>query len=441
MSFQQLGLSPALLQAVAGKGYEKPTPIQTAVIPAILKGSDVLAKAQTGTGKTAAFVLPLLERLQAAPAVPANRCQVLILAPTRELAIQVHDNACEYNRHGRLKIAVVYGGVKINPQMQRLRSGVNLLVATPGRLLDLYQQNAIRFDQVQTLVLDEADRMLDMGFIRDIRRILELLPAKRQNLLFSATFSPAIRELAKGFTGQMLEVDVAPKETSSHQVEQWVYPVDKANKVDLLVHLIKQRNWHQAIVFSRTKHGANKVATRLNKLGIAAAAVHGNKSQSQRTAALNDFKRGKVAILVATDVAARGLHIDDLPQVVNLDLPNVAEDYVHRIGRTGRAGATGTAVSLVSADEIDQLRAIEQLLGKHLPREEIDGFECSHNLPASLPLRPAVGKKPATGNNRRPATKGQSTAPSRDGQRSGRRRRSAAPAAGKPQNHSNNRQK
>ncbi|MEX2963700.1 DEAD/DEAH box helicase [Microbulbifer sp. TYP-18] len=383
MLFEDLGLAQELARAVAEQGYDQPTPIQAQAIPAVMKGGDIMAAAQTGTGKTAGFTLPLLHRLSKGAAARNNQVRALVLTPTRELAAQVFDNVQSYSKYLPLRHSVVFGGVKINPQMMRLRGGADILVATPGRLLDLYNQRAIRFDKMEALVLDEADRMLDMGFIHDIKRILKLLPAKRQNLLFSATFSPEIRQLAKGLVKDPLEIDVSPRNTTTQTVKQKLHPVDKARKPALLSHLIRENNWQQALVFSRTKHGANRLVKQLGADNVRAAAIHGNKSQNQRTKALADFKSGKVQILVATDIAARGIDIDQLPQVVNFDLPNVPEDYVHRIGRTGRAGASGRAVSLVSADEIKQLRDIERLIQKPISREEVEGFEPDHLLPAS----------------------------------------------------------
>ncbi|WP_308365510.1 MULTISPECIES: DEAD/DEAH box helicase [unclassified Microbulbifer] len=383
MLFEDLGLAPELARAVAEQGYDKPTPIQAQAIPVVMRGGDVMAAAQTGTGKTAGFTLPLLHRLKGGKPARNNEVRALVLTPTRELAAQVHDNVQSYGKFLPLRSAVVFGGVKINPQMMKLRGGVDLLVATPGRLLDLYNQRAINFEKLEVLVLDEADRMLDMGFIHDIKKILARLPKNRQNLMFSATFSPEIRQLAKGLVKDPVEIDVSPRNTATETVQQKLHPVDKTRKTALLSHLIRENGWHQALVFSRTKHGANKLVKQLEADRIRAAAIHGNKSQNQRTKALADFKAGKVQILVATDIAARGIDIDQLPQVVNFDLPNVPEDYVHRIGRTGRAGAQGQAVSLVSADEIKQLKDIERLIKKPIPREEIDGFEPGHSLPAS----------------------------------------------------------
>lgn len=397
MTFSTLGLSEPILRAVLEQGYNTPTPIQAQAIPAILKGQDLLASAQTGTGKTAGFTLPILERLSNLPRAKSNHAKVLILAPTRELAAQIHQSVIDYGQYLNLRSTVVFGGVKINPQMIKLRAGVELLIATPGRLLDLFSQRAIRFDEVETLVLDEADRMLDMGFIHDIKRIVSLLPRSRQTLLFSATFSKEICQLANEFLKNPVEISVAPRNIAAVSVEQKIHPVDKGRKAALLSHLIRQEDWYQALIFSRTKHGANKLVKTLAVDGIEATAIHGNKTQSQRTKALADFKVGKVRILVATDIAARGLDIDQLPIVVNFDLPNVAEDYVHRIGRTGRAGAVGKAISLVSADEAKQLHDIEKLIKQQLERVEIDDFEPQHHLPtklvnSSVPSRPTAKK-------------------------------------------------
>ena len=389
MPFSNLGLSDPILKAVADKGYTSPSPIQAQAIPAVMSGRDVMGAAQTGTGKTAGFTLPILEILSRGQPARGNQARCLILTPTRELAAQVAESVETYGKHLRLKSTVVFGGVKINPQMMKLRSGVDILVATPGRLLDLYQQNAVKFDQLEVLVLDEADRMLDMGFIHDIKRIIRALPPKRQNLMFSATFSKDIRELAKGLVNNPVEISVAPPNATADLVEQWIHPVDKKQKPKLLLELIVDNNWSQVLVFSRTKHGANKLAKYLEDGGITAVPIHGNKSQNARTKALKDFKDGKVRVLVATDIAARGLDINALPQVVNFDLPNVAEDYVHRIGRTGRAGATGHAISLVSADERDDLRGIERLIGRKLERREVEGFEPDQNLPESPSPKPS----------------------------------------------------
>jgi ATP-dependent RNA helicase RhlE len=395
MSFASLGLSAPILEAVAEQGYTIPSPIQTQAIPAIIEGKDVMAAAQTGTGKTAGFTLPILEKLSKGPKASANQARALILTPTRELAAQVAESVETYGKRLPLSSTVVFGGVKINPQMMRLRRGVDILVATPGRLLDLYNQNAVKFNQLEVLVLDEADRMLDMGFIHDLKKIMALLPKNRQNLLFSATFSDEIRTLAKGLVNNPVEISVAPRNTTAQSVTQWIYPVDKKAKAALLTQLIADNRWEQVLVFTKTKHGANRLTQQLEKSGIKAAAIHGNKSQGARTRALSEFKSGKIRVLVATDIAARGLDIDQLPHVINYELPNVAEDYVHRIGRTGRAGASGEAISLVCAEEAKLLFAIERLTGQLLPRQDMAGFEPEQSLPASrLDTRPAKPKKP-----------------------------------------------
>ncbi len=373
--FAALGLSEPLLKAVAGKGYSSPSPIQRQCIPAVLAGHDVMAAAQTGTGKTAGFTLPMLERLRHGAHARQGIVRALVLTPTRELAAQVHDSVVAYGRYLDLRADVVFGGVSPNPQIERLRRGTDVLVATPGRLMDLHQQKAMQLDRVEILVLDEADRMLDMGFIRDIRRILSLLPERRQNLLFSATFSPEIRRLATGLLQQPIQLQATPENRAATTVEQLMHPCDMDRKGDLLCHLIRSNDWQQVLVFSRTKHGANRLAERLCKEGLEAAAIHGNKSQGARTRALSGFKAGQVRVLVATDIAARGIDIHQLPRVVNLDLPNVAEDYVHRIGRTGRAGQNGHAISLVAAEEHELLRAIERVIGGPLPRSEVAGYE------------------------------------------------------------------
>ena len=394
MKFTDLGLSAPLLKAIAGKGYETPSPIQEKAIPAVLNGRDVMAAAQTGTGKTAGFTLPILQRLSSGQRAKANQARALILTPTRELAAQVGESVKDYGKHMSLTSAIVFGGVKINPQMQKLRRGVDILVATPGRLMDLHGQNAVKFDHLEVLVLDEADRMLDMGFIRDITRIITLLPKLRQNLLFSATFSDDIRKLASGLVRNPIEISVTPRNAAAPTVTQSVYTVDKKQKAPLLTKLIKDGEWSQALVFTKTKHGANKLTKHLESEGIVAAAIHGNKSQGARTRALAEFKAGETRILVATDIAARGLDIEQLPQVVNYDLPNVSEDYVHRIGRTGRAGMTGTAISLVSADEIDLLSGIERLIQRVLPREEVEGFEPNQVVKLTTLNRPVRANKP-----------------------------------------------
>src|ERR1017187_3209222 len=368
MSFSGLGLLPELLRAVADKGYDVPSPIQLQAIPAVLSGRDVLAGAQTGTGKTAGFVLPILQRLVADTAHGTSRApRALVLTPTRELAAQVAQSSRDYGKYLQLHTYQVFGGVSINPQISNLRSGCDVLVATPGRLLDLAQQRAADLSHVQVLVLDEADRMLDMGFIPDIRKIIRLLPKKRQNLLFSATYSDDIRGLAERLLHDPLSIQVAPRNAPIELVEQCAYRVQKEQKRHLLVHLIQEGQWHQVLIFTRTKHGANRLTQQLEAAGISATAIHGNKSQAARIKALDMFKRGQVTALVATEVAARGLDIKELPQVVNYELPNVPEDYVHRIGRTGRAGTTGEAVSLVSGDESGLLRDIERVLRRSIP--------------------------------------------------------------------------
>jgi ATP-dependent RNA helicase RhlE len=361
MSFSDLGLAPELSRAVADSGYVSPTPIQAQAIPAVLAGRDVLAGAQTGTGKTAAFVLPILQKLGSAK---SRAPRALVLTPTRELAAQVAESARTYGRHVDLRTEVVFGGVSINPQIGALRRGCDLLVATPGRLLDLAEQNALDLREVSVFVLDEADRMLDMGFIPAIRRVIRLLPARRQNLMFSATYSDEIRELANRILREPAEIEVAPRNATADRVEQAAYRVSKEDKRHLLAHLIQEGDWHQVLVFTRTKHGANRLAQQLEGAGITTAAIHGNKSQGARVKALSDFKANKVTALVATEVAARGLDIKELPHVVNYELPNVPQDYVHRIGRTARAGGAGCAVSLVAPDEVPLLRDIERLLRK-----------------------------------------------------------------------------
>lgn len=376
MSFETLGLSADILRAVTEKGYSEPTPIQREAIPVILAGRDVLAGAQTGTGKTAGFTLPLLQHLlQSARDASTPRIRTLILTPTRELAAQVEESVRTYGKYLPLKSAVVFGGVSINVQIDTLRAGVDILVATPGRLLDHLSQKTVNLSEVEVLVLDEADRMLDMGFIRDIRKILAVLPKKRQNLLFSATFSDEIRTLADGLLNDPVPIEVARRNTTAELVEQVVHPVARERKRELLSFLIDSGNWQQVLVFTRTKHGANRLAQQLEKDRIEAAAIHGNKSQGARTRALAEFKSGKVRVLVATDIAARGLDIDQLPHVVNFELPNVPEDYVHRIGRTGRAGRSGAAVSLVSPEEQPLLKDIERLLRYPVTRVVIPGYD------------------------------------------------------------------
>jgi ATP-dependent RNA helicase RhlE len=401
MSFSNLGLADNLMRAIADQGYAKPTPIQSQAIPMVLAGGDLLAAAQTGTGKTAAFALPLLQRLQAGSAARATQTtrrpvRALVLTPTRELAAQVGDSLRAYGRYLPLRTAVIFGGVNIRPQFDTLRRGVDILVATPGRLLDHVRQQTVNLSGIEILVLDEADRMLDMGFMPDIRRILALLPRQRQNLLFSATLPDAIRTLADSLLNRPASIDVAPRNAPVEQVSQQVHPVDRSRKQALLAHLVSAGNWHQTLVFTRTKHGANRLAQQLERDGISATAIHGNKSQSARTRALADFKQGKVRVLVATDIAARGLDIEHLPQVVNYELPNVPEDYVHRIGRTARAGRTGAAVSLVCGDEAEYLHAIQRLLGRAIPTSVVEGFAPTEvHAPAAAPrARPPQRRAP-----------------------------------------------
>jgi ATP-dependent RNA helicase RhlE len=382
MSFTTLGLSDAILRAVTEQGYTSPTPIQAQAIPAVLNGGDLLAGAQTGTGKTAGFTLPILHRLSQDATgkaqtnkTSARAVRALILTPTRELAAQVEESVRLYGKYTSLNSTVIFGGVGINPQIKQLKQGVDILVATPGRLLDHMEQRTVDLSKVEILILDEADRMLDMGFIRDIKKVLAVLPPKRQNLLFSATFSDEIKALADGLLNKPAMIEVARRNSAVEVIQQTIYPVDRDKKHPMLAHLIKSNNWTQVLVFTRTKHGANKLVEQLNADGIGAMAIHGNKSQSARTKALSEFKDGALQVLVATDIAARGIDIDQLPHVVNYDLPNIPEDYVHRIGRTGRAGATGEAVSLVCVDEHDMLKDIEKLIKQTLPRQVIPGFE------------------------------------------------------------------
>ncbi len=402
MSFETLGLSAEILRAISEQGYSKPTPIQSQAIPVILAGNDVLAGAQTGTGKTAGFTLPILQRLQSRERQNGARKQsprALILTPTRELAAQVGDSVQTYGKHLPMKSTVIFGGVKINPQIDRLRRGVDILVATPGRLLDHAQQRTVDLSQIEILVLDEADRMLDMGFIHDIRRVLALLPKneKRQNLLFSATFSNEIKTLAQGLLNDPQLIEVARNNSTAARISQLIHPVDKGRKRELLSELIGAGNWHQVLVFTRTKHGANRLAEQLGKDGLTAAAIHGNKSQGARTRALADFKKGTIRVLVATDIDARGLDIDQLPHVVNYELPNIPEDYVHRIGRTGRAGNEGQAISLVCIDEHKLLRDIERLLKTTLPKETLAGYEPDPSIKAEPIQKGRQGRSPRGG--------------------------------------------
>jgi ATP-dependent RNA helicase RhlE len=392
-AFAALGLTDTITQVLAARGYAQPTPVQQQAVPAILAGRDVLAAAQTGTGKTAGFVCPMLQRLCDGPPVAPNQARALILVPTRELAVQVAMNVEDYGQLTGLRSVVVFGGVKINPQMMALRRGADILVATPGRLLDLVANHAVSFEHLEVLVLDEADRMLDLGFSREIAAVLSLLPAKRQSLMFSATFSEPIRQLAKTLVQNPVEIVISPRQVTAKTVKQWLCPVDKKRKPALLVRLIFDYQWQRLLVFTATKRGADQLVRFLHEHNISAAAVHGDRSQPQRMQALADFKQGRFAVLVATDVAARGLDIEQLPQVVNFDLPKVAENYIHRIGRTGRAGASGEAISLVSADEIDSLKTIERLIQQVLPRKVIDDFEPDHQLPASPAAPGQLAKK------------------------------------------------
>ncbi|MFD2189741.1 DEAD/DEAH box helicase [Pistricoccus aurantiacus] len=393
MKFTDLGLRPELLRAVEAQGYTEPTPIQRQAIPAVLTGGDLLASAQTGTGKTAGFTLPLLQRLADGPRPKARQVRALVLTPTRELAAQVGDSVKTYGRHLKLRSHVIFGGVGQQPQVDALRAGLDILVATPGRLLDLQQQKHVDLSQVEVLVLDEADRMLDMGFIHDIKKVLRLLPKRRQNLLFSATFSNEIRRLADGLLDAPAMIDVAPRNTTAERIDQVVYQVDRERKRELLAHLIITQRWRQVLVFTRTKHGANRLAEQLSKQDIPAMAIHGNKSQSARTRALGAFKDGGLQVLVATDIAARGLDINELPYVVNFELPNVAEDYVHRIGRTGRAGSEGLAVSLVCIDEKGLLRGIERLIKQSIESRVEPGFEPDPNA-VPEPIRKPQRRQP-----------------------------------------------
>lgn len=408
MTFSDLGLCPEILAALTRQGYSQPTPIQQQAIPAVLAGRDVMAAAQTGTGKTAGFTLPILEMLKNNERAKPNTARVLILTPTRELAAQVGESVATYGANLPLNYAIVFGGVKINPQMMKLRKGVDILVATPGRLLDLYQQNAIRFPALELLVLDEADRMLDMGFIHDIKKIIKLLPAKRQTLMFSATFSDDIRTLAKSLVNNPLEISVASANSTAERIEQIMYAAQKSQKPRMLMQILRNLNLPQVIVFSRTKHGANRLVKQLDTDGFLAAAIHGNKSQGARTKALADFKAGKVQVLVATDIAARGIDIDKLPYVINYDLPQVAEDYVHRIGRTGRAGQVGHAISLVMDEEFKTLKAIEKMIGQPIEQKQLEGFAkveltgktaapAKARRPAQKPASRSRGKRPASG--------------------------------------------
>ncbi len=407
MSFSELGLNEGLLNAVARLGYSTPTPIQQRAIPAVIEGRDLLAAAQTGTGKTAAFTLPILQRLSCQTDHRSKNPRVLVLTPTRELAAQVGESVREYGGDMRLRSTIIFGGVSAVPQLKALRQGVDVLIATPGRLLDHVQQGNIDLSEIQVFVLDEADRMLDMGFIHDIRKVIKRLPERRQNLLFSATFSPEIRKLAKSFIENPVEIDVAPRNSTAELIDQKLIYVAKHQKRELLSWMIGKNNWQQVLVFTRTKHGANRLCQQLEMDGLTSAALHGNKSQGARTKALQGFKTGAVRVLVATDIAARGLDIDQLPHVINYELPNVPADYVHRIGRTGRAGLQGEALSLVSTDERPFLRDIQKLLNRQIPELKIEGYYLKEDKG-----EPADQQKPA-GRHGRPAP--------RDQQKPGRR--------------------
>ncbi|UFH58087.1 DEAD/DEAH box helicase [Sulfurovum mangrovi] len=394
MSFSTLGLSQSLLKAIKETGYTKPTPIQAQAIPLIIQKRDVLAAAQTGTGKTAGFTLPLLERLsQSKPNMNKYQIRALVLTPTRELAAQVHESVKTYGKHLPYRSAVIYGGVGINPQLATIRKGVDIVIATPGRLLDIAGKKGIDFSKLECLILDEADRMLDMGFIHDIKRLIKMMPSERQTLLFSATFSPEIKKLASGLLKEPAVVEVARENSTGEQISQVVHYVDKHRKRELLTQLIKTKKWEQVLVFTRTKHGANRLSKQLEESGIKAAAIHGNKSQGARTKALASFKAKEIRVLVATDIAARGLDIDQLPHVVNFELPNVPEDYVHRIGRTGRAGNVGEAVSLVCIDELDLLANIEKLIKKEIKKVDIPAFAPDPNIKAE-PIQKGRSQKP-----------------------------------------------
>jgi len=425
MSFNTLGLSAPLLKAIKEQGYTEPTPIQKQAIPIILQKKDVLAGAQTGTGKTAGFTLPMLELFERSKSKHSSRARhqvkALILTPTRELAMQVQESVELYGKHLPYKSCVIFGGVKINPQISKLRNGMDIVVATPGRLLDHISQKTIDLSKVDFLILDEADRMLDMGFVNDIRKVIAVLPKERQTLLFSATYSDAIKKLSQTFLKSPSLIEVARRNTSSETVKQAVYHVDKERKRELLIHLINEGKWKQVLVFTRTKHGANRLTGQLEKEGITAAAIHGNKSQNARIKALSDFKATKVRVLVATDIAARGIDIDQLPHVVNYELPNVSEDYVHRIGRTGRAGNEGEAISLVCVDEDEFLANIEKLINKDIPKVWEKGFKPDPSIkaePINMGGNRGARNKPRGGGSSRGSNSG-----GRNSSRGGRGRR------------------
>ena len=398
MSFESLGLSKALLKAIQEKGYTTPSPIQEKAIPHILEGKDVLASAQTGTGKTAGFTLPILQFLSETKHPKYRPLRALVLTPTRELAAQVYDNVREYSKHVNIKSAVVFGGVKPASQIAILKKGVDILVATPGRLLDLHDRKAVSFKRIDVLILDEADRMLDMGFARDLNKLISFMPAKRQNLLFSATFSKEIKKLAEGILRNPVEVETAPKNSTAKKVSHQVYKIDKKRKTEFTIQLIKENDWNQVLIFTRTKHGANRLTEKLVKSKISAAAIHGNKSQGARTKALKNFKENSIKVLVATDIAARGLDIPLLPHVINYELPNVPEDYVHRIGRTGRAGAEGEAISFVCSEETEYQKEIEKLLGEKLKSSVVEGYEPTDT---AAPKRAATQSKGSFGKKKK----------------------------------------
>lgn len=425
MSFKSLGLSEPLLQAIQKKGYETPSPIQAKAIPPVLEGKDVLASAQTGTGKTAGFTLPLLHLLSNGSQQRHRPIRALILTPTRELAAQVYANVKEYSEFLNIRSTVIFGGVNQKPQVNKLSQGVDVLVATPGRLIDLENQGVISLSKVEIFVLDEADRMLDMGFLRDIERVMKLMPAKRQNLMFSATFSKDIKKLAYSILNNPIQVEATPENTAVEVIQQKVYRVAKGKKTELIIKLITEGNWKQVLVFNRTKHGANKLCKNMISAGITAAAIHGNKSQGARTKALAGFKNGSVRVLVATDIAARGLDIPLLPHVINFELPNISEDYVHRIGRTGRAGASGEAISLVSADETTFLRDIEKLIDMKIEVEILEGFEPDPNA-STEPIKPGQNRNQGRGrgsNNKNSGNSGKSKSTSSDRNKSRSRSR------------------
>jgi len=401
MSFKSLGLSEPLLRAISKKGYETPSPIQAKAIPPVLDGKDVLASAQTGTGKTAGFTLPLLHNLTKQQSQRHRPIRALILTPTRELAAQVYTNVKEYSEFLDIRSAVIFGGVNQKPQVATIKNGIDVLVATPGRLIDLENQGLLSLKRVEIFVLDEADRMLDMGFLRDIERVMKLIPNKRQNLMFSATFSKDIKKLAYSILNRPVQVEATPENTAVEVIEQKVYRVAKTKKTGLIIKLISEGDWQQVLVFTRTKHGANRLTKKMISAGVTAAAIHGNKSQGARTKALAGFKNGKIRVLVATDIAARGLDIPLLPHVVNFELPNISEDYVHRIGRTGRAGASGEALSLVSADETSYLKNIEKLIAQKIPVEIIEGFEPDPNA-STEPIKPGQNRQRNPRRNNKP---------------------------------------